>query len=47
VAEAIRLDPQFSLKFAVESESHLDNSAGQFNLDKERVASDLRKAGLN
>jgi tetratricopeptide (TPR) repeat protein len=47
VAEALRLYPQFSLKMGVESESHLDNSVGQFNLDKERVASDLRKAGLN
>jgi len=46
VAEALRLYPQFSLKMGVESESHLDNSAGEFNLDKERIAADLRKAGL-
>jgi tetratricopeptide (TPR) repeat protein len=47
VAEALRLYPQFSLKIAVESQSHLGNSAGEFNLDNERVAADLRKAGLN
>jgi tetratricopeptide (TPR) repeat protein len=37
VAEALRLDPQFSLKMGVEGEVHMD---------KERVAADLRKAGL-
>jgi TolB-like protein/DNA-binding winged helix-turn-helix (wHTH) protein/predicted Zn-dependent protease len=37
VAEALRLDPQFSLKIAVEA---------AFNMDKGRVAVDLSRAGL-
>jgi adenylate cyclase len=37
VAEALRLDPQFSLKMGVEDE---------FPMDKERAVADLRKAGL-
>jgi tetratricopeptide (TPR) repeat protein len=36
VVAAQRLDPQFSLKIAV---------AGEFNLDRERVAADLTRAG--
>jgi adenylate cyclase len=38
VAEALRLDPQFSLKMGIEDE---------VPMDKERVAADLSKAGLN
>jgi adenylate cyclase len=40
MAEAVRLYPQFSLNTTVEGLSHL------YHMDKERVAADLRTAGL-